>query len=40
MFLTYIAEHGITFEQAAAADDGASSGRNRPRHPCGQEHRA
>lgn len=29
MFLTFIAEHGITFEQAAAADHGASSGRNR-----------
>lgn len=29
MFLTFIAEHGITFEQAAAADDAASSGSNR-----------
>jgi hypothetical protein len=29
VFLIFIAEHGIAFEQAAAAGDGASSGRNR-----------
>jgi hypothetical protein len=29
VFLTYLAEHGITFEQAAAASQAASSGRNR-----------